>query len=1114
MPSNGALDLTIRIMGKVDPSLAKSISSVTKQAGSISTVIGNIGKAGLAMTGAVAVAAAGVIGSTTKAAQTFEDQMSDVAKYVGGLTDEAGNINVEPYNEMADAILRLSTELPYSIENLTRMAAAMGESGKSAEEIMGGLLRDTAMVGVALDISGDQAGDWATKWEEALSMPHDQIMDLFDQINYLAANSATTAVEIGEVVNRVASLGQVTGMDPDATAALATGLLSMGMDSARAATSIKNIYTNLTMGASATDRMTRAWDRLGMDAVEVAKAMQSVDEYGNSLAPDTLISVFEAIGQLPEYQRLSTINDLFGRWPMEAAAKVAQNPQFIVKLLNDANGTDWMGSMEKELIVKTNTAEGLDEMFGNAVTRFMVTLGNNFLPVKKELAMLGIDMMNGITDSLPDLTRLAEGVMPMLRSAVEGIGNAVKNALPYIQQAVDYVANNGDTVAKWATGLVGVFALMSAAPTISGIANTILGPASGLMSVSPGRGQRFAAGVTGAVSNAGGTFRAAQLGAQMSNSLGGSSLGNTILGGILGIQNAGNLNKAKTGKGMSRAVGNLMNGITAAQAGGGILSVLGNTGVGRYASNVGRSVQNLANTGLVQDTLGVGAMALGGIGNLFGGAPAVATAAASGGLLGRIGGALSGAAGTVSGLGTALAATPIGAAAMNVGSFLGAGAGVIGAVASPLASGFLSLLGTFGPVIAGLGGVVAVVSILGDNLEGIRTVVGNIFGPAGVQVLDNFVGGVTNIGNAIRNALSPAGLANIQQAITSTFGPGAGQAFATLIPLIQTVTGIFGQIVDLGVNHLKPLILEVWEFLSGTLFPTLIPLLSTVIGLVGTALVNAVKVIVDVVKAVTPVVEPVITGIIGLIQSIANVAVSVVNFIIRCLNTLSFTIPDWPVVFGGLAGKTLGFNLQEIALPQFANGGFATRPSIAGEDGPETIIPHDPAKRSRAIALWLQTGSILGLNSFADGGFTNGMKAWGVSALAGLALGSAPGVAFTKGIKLLNVAADAMQLAGANSAEARKFISTARAGARLRGGMGYLASMDGLNLPDLTPRRSAGSMGRSIGGSLPAITFAPQITVSGSMSEEDVNKLVELLYQKFAEFMDRYNRERRRTSYA
>ena len=1077
MPSNGALDLTIRIMGKVDPSLAKSISSVTKQAGSISTVIGNIGKAGLVMTGAVAVAAAGVIGSTTKAAQTFEDQMSDVAKYVGGLTDEAGNINVEPYNEMADAILRLSTELPYSIENLTRMAAAMGESGKSAEEIMGGLLRDTAMVGVALDISGDQAGDWATKWEEALSMPHDQIMDLFDQINYLAANSATTAVEIGEVVNRVASLGQVTGMDPDATAALATGLLSMGMDSARAATSIKNIYTNLTMGASATDRMTRAWDRLGMDAVEVAKAMQSVDEYGNSLAPDTLISVFEAIGQLPEYQRLSTINDLFGRWPMEAAAKVAQNPQFIVKLLNDANGTDWMGSMEKELIVKTNTAEGLDEMFGNAVTRFMVTLGNNFLPVKKELAMLGIDMMNGITDSLPDLTRLAEGVMPMLRSAVEGIGNAVKNALPYIQQAVDYVANNGDTVAQWATGLVGVFALMSAAPTISGIANTILSPAA-----KPASGAlNFVKGVPKTVGNG---IMAARTGSVLANGAGGNSIGNTILGGVMGLLSTGSLSKPNSQRGQQAAVNALAGRINATKQ-----------GIGNYVGGIRNAISNPVSmpgftTGVLSTMAGIPMPA-----------PAAGAVAAS-----------SAAGGISSALGTA--AGVAGAAVLPVaGQVAGAAKGVAGF----LGKGFLSLLGTFGPVIAGLGGVVAVVSILGDNLEGIRTVVGNIFGPAGVQVLNNFVGGVTNIGNAIRNALSPAGLANIQQAITSTFGPGAGQAFATLIPLIQTVTGIFGQIVDLGVNHMKPLIEEIFTFLTGTLFPAVVPLLQTVIGLVGTTLVNAVAVIVDVVKAVLPAIEPIITGIIGLIQGIANVAVSVVNFVIRGLNNISITMPDWLkyVPFASeLAGKTLGFELQEVSLPQFANGGFATRPSIAGEDGPETIIPHDPAKRSRAIALWLQTGSILGLNSFADGGFTNGMKAWGVSALAGLALGSAPGVAFTKGVKLLNVAADVMQLAGANSAEARKFISTARAGARLRGGMGYLASMDGLNLPDLTPRRSAGSMGRSIGGSLPAITFAPQITVSGSMSEEDVNKLVELLYQKFAEFMARYERERRRTSYA
>ena len=1110
MPGNGALDLTIRIMGKVDPSLAKSISSVTRQAGSISNVIGNIGKAGLAMTGALAGASAAVITSTTRAAQTFEGQMADVAKYVEGITDATGHIDVSKYNEMADAILRLSTQIPYTAEELTKLAAAAGESGYDFDSIVHidettgeitGFLKDVAMAGSALDISADQAGDWAAKWEVALNMSHGQVMDLFNQINYLAANTATSAEEIAQVVGRTGSVGNIAGMDPMYTAALADALLSMGVDTARAATSIKNIYTNLSLGASATTRMQKGWERIGMTAEGVAASMQAN-------GPETMKEVFEAIGNLPDDQRLATITDIFGRWPLESAAKVAENMQAFQDAIDMVEGTEWQGSLEREFIVKSSIGEAIDQMFDSSVNRFMVTLGNNFLPVKKELATLGIDMMNGITDTLPVLSGLAESVMPMLRSAVEGIGNAVRDALPHIRKAVDYVANNGDTVAQWATGLVGVFALMSAAPTISGIANTILGPAAGLMSIAPGRGQRFAARVTGAVSNAGGTLRAAQLGAQMSNSLGGSSLGNTILGGILGIQNAGALNKAKTGKGMSRAVSNLMNGITAAQAGGGILSVIGNTGIGRYAGNVGRSVQNLANTGLVQDTLGIGAMAMGGLGGLFGGAPTVATAAASGGFLGRVGGALSGAAGTVSGLGAALAATPIGAAALNVGSFLGAGAGVIGAVASPLASGFLSLLGTFGPVIAGLGGVVAAVSILGDNLGSIQNIVLKIFGPQGLTVFNQFVATVTNIGNAIQNALSPEGLANIQQMITDTFGPGAGAAFGTLIPLIQTVTGIFGQIVDLGVNHLKPLILEVWEFLSGTLFPAVIPLLSTVIGLVGTTLVNAVKVIVDVVKAVTPVVEPVITGIIGLIQGIASTAVTVVNFIIRALNKLSFTVPDWVPVFGG---GQFGFNLQEIALPQFAQGGIATRPSIAGEEGPETIIPHDPAKRGRAIALWLQTGSILGLNRFADGGFTNGLKAWSVSALAGLALGSTSGVAFTKGIRLLNMAAGVMELAGADSASAQKFISTARAGARLRGGLGYLASMDGLNLPDLAPRRRAETAGS---GTLPTITFAPQITISGSMSEEDVNKLVELLYQKFAEFMARYERERRRTSYA
>lgn len=49
--------------------------------------------------------------------------------------------------------------------------------------------------------------------------------------------------------------------------------------------------------------------------------------------------------------------------------------------------------------------------------------------------------------------------------------------------------------------------------------------------------------------------------------------------------------------------------------------------------------------------------------------------------------------------------------------------------------------------------------------------------------------------------------------------------------------------------------------------------------------------------------------------------------------------------------------------PKFANGGIATEPSIAGEAGPEMIIPLSPSKRPRAVELFEQTAGMIGRDS-------------------------------------------------------------------------------------------------------------------------------------------------------
>lgn len=301
----------------------------------------------------------------------------------------------------------------------------------------------------------------------------------------------------------------------------------------------------------------------------------------------------------------------------------------------------------------------------------------------------------------------------------------------------------------------------------------------------------------------------------------------------------------------------------------------------------------------------------------------------------------------------------------GAGSVFGKGGLNVGGIAKGAASPFLGMgkvflgmLSSTGPVIVAIGTIIALFSILGDHLDNIRGLVQNTFGEQGVAVFDGFVGAVQNVGATIQQALSPEGLAGIKDFITQTFGEGAGNAFGMFIPLIQSVAGIVGQLVDLGVNYLKPLILEVFNFMTTQALPALIPLLASVVSLVGTTLVNAVKVVVGIVQTLLPIVEPVIMGIISLIQSIVSATIKVVNGIIGALNKISVPVPDW---VPGIGGKTFGFNLSKVAMPQFAQGGFTNGPSIAGEAGTEAVISFQRGVRQQNIDIWRMAGQMLGV---------------------------------------------------------------------------------------------------------------------------------------------------------
>ena len=1052
MAKNQELELSILIGGHVDNSLAQAVKLANTQIGSVangaSKFAANIAKGAVAAAGGVA---AGVV-NTTKEAVAFESEMLDVTKYVSGLTDDNGKVVKENYDEMSEGILDLSTQIPYTAKELTRLAAAAGQSGKNMDDLLGKeqFLKDVAEMGTAMDISADQAGDWAAKWEVAFDTDHEGVMKLADQINYLGAHYATTAAEIAQTVNDTGSLGMIAGMDTDQTAALSTALLAMGVNSNTVATSIRRMYTNLTMGSKATKAQHEAFEELGFSATQFAKDMQKVDANGKSLAPEALKRLFTAIGQQDEDKQVGYLKTLLGQWAIESGAKLTGNLKLFVDTLDDvSDASKYTGSMYKEFMLKCETSESVLEMLSNAWRAVRIEVGNNFLPILKDVAGFGLDKLNDFRAALPDITARVKEVIEYLlnngdkvAATIGGIGAAWAGMrfAPQILQVVSGVTKDvsGATTGggKIFNGIRTIASGMSYGAQMAGIQSPSIGPQpqnsflKNIATKANGAGVGLWATLknfTGLTKNDGKTkidfvrdvmgasergqtirqsFPALNRIAVAAGDVGKTRIGTAVtnLPGTIAKQGVGFLNSLNIAPGSKfNSVISSMAASTAMTKGNASLSALGSvfaqTGAGKklsgMAANVGTFLSDIP--GGIK-----GGIAKGGVNFLNG------LNIAPGSKLNSVISSMAASTATKSGseawtqIKGIAGQTKVGKAVSGVADFGGKAFGLGKAVASPVLKGgfniFAGLMSTFGPVIAGLGSVIAVVSLLGDHFEDIRQIIGQVFGEKGLTLFDGFTGKVQgiagNIHDTLSNAFSLENLQNIQQGLSGKSILGIddlGTTFGAVIPIIESVKGLIGQIVDLGVNHIKPLLADVLSFAVNDLFPAVSPLISMIISLVGTTLINAIKLVVDVIHGLLPVIEPVIQSIVGLIKGIVSVTITVVNGIIRALNSFSFTVPQWlenvPVA-KNFAGKTFGFNLSEVAMPAFANGGFTRGVSIAGEAGTEAVISFKPSVHDSNVENWVRAGRMLGVSGedatraagvqnvqyFANGGFTDGSK--------------------------------------------------------------------------------------------------------------------------------------------
>lgn len=1143
MAKTTELELAIRIAGKVDPSLQAAISAAQKQVSTLSATLGTVGRVGLAVMGAGLVATVKGIADCTKEAEKFESQMAPVIRYVDGLADSLGNVsdamadNGKTFKQNRDELARyiqdLSTEIPRDTEQLTQISSALGQSGIGVDEqINTSILRDTAKAATAMDLDDQTAGNYMAKWQVAFTkrdadgnteqFSHDDVMELMDQINYLAAHNATTAPEVAQSVNQAASFGQIAGIDPAATAAIATAMQATGVATDRVGTSITRIYTNLSKGENATKKQKEMLEELGFTAEGVAKSLTTRGQ-----GVSTLRSIFGAINEMPDERKVAALSTLFGQWAIEGGAKIVNNLPLLDKTLAEVQNKEaYTGSMEREFIINASTSESVSMMTSNAKTALMQDIGEQFLPVKKQFSLLAIDVMNGIRHNLPELQTLAGTLADIATKGVTVLGNAIQSAMPYIQQGLDYLNKNGEKVAKILAGVAGAFAAMSIAPQAE-IA------AKGVGSVVKGGAGMFSTAVS-TVSKAGGT--AVKTG---SNLLGGLGTLRDIVGaanqdaamngssttGVLARLALGSAKETKAGKAavsVGNWAGNLFGNakdfalsqwdLSKGMADG---AIAGANGVKSFINNIISPAEPATTTALVA----AAPTAL----TTPGTAMTAAQAPLSDmGLLGAVMSRLRGGATAAK----QAAGNPLKDAGIQILQGAGGMASSAFSGAKTLATGAMPFVSAFGgiasaalPVVAVIGSIVAAVSLLGEHLDDIRNIIGNVFGEQGVAVFDGFLNTITGIKDKIVGVFSPENLASVRTAIVGMFGENAGTGFDNIVSIGQSVIGVFQQIVNFGTQTVKPMFEQVFGWVSTTLLPGLLnafnalaPQIGPIITNIGTAVMNVANMIGNAIQAVLPVIESIIMVILSVVSTvgppilaaIAQIAQNIGNVITSIQGVFEGLIQFITGVFTGnwssaWEGVKSIFSNAFSALVELCkipinvvigiiNGAINGINSILGS---VTTIPEwVPVVGGKGFSMQLPTIPML-----AKGGFTDGVS------IAGEA-GTEAVISFDPSVRSTNIAnwQKAGQMLGVDPVQAASV-----AGAES-------LTTDRVEVADIGGGTPAPGGTTTVGGG--SFTFSPKITIQGNADYNVMMNAMTDAKDQFEQWFNEMMRKQQRTAYA
>ncbi|MFW0827800.1 phage tail tape measure protein [Cronobacter dublinensis] len=366
--------------------------------------------------GATGTAILGALAGATMQAVDFEKSMADVRKVVDGLESP------EAFRQMQDDILNLSAKIPLAATEIADIVAQAGQSGIKRSELSQ-FAEDAAKIGVAWDLSGQEAGRTLAVWRTAFGLTQKEVVELADKVNYLGNTGPANAASIAKVVTELGGISQSAHVASGDVAALASTIIGVGINGDVAKTGIKNFISGLT-GVSTGDQKKVA-KALGFTPATLAKSMIQ-DSRG------TMLKVLEGVRKMAPYKQNRIMEILFGKESAEAIVPLLTNLDTLKANFNKVSDAQfYSGAAANEYAIASDTAAADLARMKNQVTQITVEIGREFLPVIRDAAKEFMPLLKTFSQFIKDNP---EAVRSAAKFGVALLG--VSSSIGAISQAV------------------------------------------------------------------------------------------------------------------------------------------------------------------------------------------------------------------------------------------------------------------------------------------------------------------------------------------------------------------------------------------------------------------------------------------------------------------------------------------------------------------------------------------------------------------------------------------------------------------------------------------------------------------------------------------------------